>query len=146
MKRARFIGTTEEAICTEEVKLRRVLPVSFRSWLLENNGLSIGSIHVYPVFDERDPRKTWDSLHHNYCNGWAAWLENFDDECRDFSFLLPFADFGSGDYYCFDYRAATVEGEWLIVRWSHETGEVDKRAQTFTEFIISAMKGAFKND
>ncbi len=58
MSRSRIIGTVEEALQIEESLLGRKLPRSFRNWLLENNGLDIGEVHIYPVRDERDTRKT----------------------------------------------------------------------------------------
>ncbi len=56
------------------------------------------------MLDERDVRKTFDSIVKNYKMNWRAWLENFKDEKISFEHLLPFAEFGTGDYYCFDYR------------------------------------------
>ena len=85
MKRHRVIGTTEEAINKEEDSLGRSLPNRFKQWLLQNNGIDIEDVHIYPVRDERDVRKTWESLAYNFNNGWAEWLENFTfwwDESR----------------------------------------------------------------
>lgn len=146
MKRPRVLGTTEEAIDVEESLLRRELPRSFRVWLLENNGLDIAGVHIYPVRDERDIRKTWESLSYNLEKGWAAWLPNFEDEKIDLSYLLPFADYGTGDYYCFDYAAPCNGNERPVVRWSHETGETEFRAKDFTQFKDKVVSGEFGND
>ncbi len=146
MKRHRIIGTTEEAIAREETALNRRLPMSFRAWLLENNGLDIEGVHIYPVRDERDIRKTWESLSYNLENGWAAWLENFEEEQIDFSHLLPFADYGTGDYYCFDYSVTEDGKEQPVVRWSHETGETEYRARDFFEFRQRVLAGDFEYD
>jgi hypothetical protein len=146
MKRSRVIGTSEEAIKKEESSLNRNLPPSFREWLLKNNGLDIEGVHIYPIRDERDVRKTWESLTHNLENGWAAWLENFEEEEMDFSHLLPFADYGTGDYYCFDYSSISDSGECPIVRWSHETGETEFRANDFTELKKKILAGDFEYD
>lgn len=146
MKKTRVIGTTEDAIAREEAALNRVLPESFRCWLIENNGLDVEGVHIYPIKDERDIRKTWESIYHNYTNGWAAWLENFDDEERDFAHLLPFADYGTGDYYCFDYSQVKSTGECPIVRWSHETGGCEYRAENFNVFVSKVLAGAFDYD
>ena len=43
------------------------------------------------------------SIVRNYNENWLAWLENFEDAEMSFKHLLPFAEFGTGDYYCFDY-------------------------------------------
>lgn len=146
MKRPRVIGTTEEAIRREETSLNRTLPESFKLWLLKNNGLGIEGVHIYPVKDERDVRKTWESLSHNFENNWAGWLENFEEEDIEFSHLLPFADFGTGDYYCFDYSNIKENGECSIVRWSHETGETELRASNFGEFVEKVLAGEFDYD
>ena len=145
-KHARVIGTTEEAIVQAEKELDRRLPPSFRAWLLAKNGLDIEGVSVYPVFDERDPRKTWDSIVRNYRNGWAEWLDNFRDEPLTFDHLLPFADYGTGDFYCFDYNELQLNGECPVVRWSHETGECDPRASSFEEFEQKVREGCFDHD
>lgn len=134
MKRKRVIGTTEEAIRKEESLLSRDLPPSFRFWLLDNNGLGIEGVNIYPIRDERDIRMTWESISYNKNNSWAAWLENFEEDEIEFIHLLPFADYGTGDYYCFDYSEVKEDGECPVVIWSHETGETEPRANTFSEF------------
>jgi cell wall assembly regulator SMI1 len=63
----RVIGTTEEAIKRAEKEIGFNFPPSFRAWLLENNGLGIDGVDsIFPVLDERDPRKTWDSIARYY--------------------------------------------------------------------------------
>ncbi|MBW3623942.1 MAG: SMI1/KNR4 family protein [Armatimonadetes bacterium] len=153
MKRHRIIGTTEEAIARAEEELNRNFPPSFRAWLLQNNGLGIEGISIFPVLDDRDPRKTWDSIVRNYRVGWAGWLENFEGYEYDegdtkpvFDHLLPFADFGTGDYYCFDYSGNCPDGECPIVHWSHETGETEFRAASFTEFVNKVSSGEYEYD
>ena len=76
---------------------------------------------------------------HNFKNGWQQWLANFDNEDREFGHLLPFADFGSGDYYCFDY--STAESGPAVVLWSHETGETELRSGSFSEFLAQVLSG-----
>ena len=124
-------------------------PPSFRAWLIKNNGLQLEGIDsIYPVYDERDSRKTWDSIARNYHEGWAQWIENFEGygEPFDFSQLLPFAEVGNGDCYCFDYNRKQTDGEAPVVLWSHETGEIRERAKTFAEFVIKARDGEFEKD
>jgi hypothetical protein len=59
-KHPRVIGTTEDALERAEKELQRVLPPSFRAWLLEKNGLwGLEGVHIFPVQDDRDLRKTW---------------------------------------------------------------------------------------
>ena len=134
-KRPRVFGTTENAIARAEASLGRTFPPSFRSWLVRNNGRGIKDITIFPVMDQRDPRTTWDSIDRRVREGWADWLANFEDEHRDFTHLLPFANYGTGDYYCLDYSRLDSQGECPIVRWSHETGATDDRAASFSEFI-----------
>jgi hypothetical protein len=145
-KRSRVFGTTEEAIAKAEAALGRKFPPSFRAWLLENNGHNIEGVSVFPVMDPRDPRMTWDSIDRQFRDCWTSWLSNFDDEGRDFTHLLPFADYGTGDYYCFDYSRSDSHGETPVVRWSHETGDTDNRAESFSEFAIKVKAGEFDDD
>lgn len=70
MSKTRVIGTTLSAIASAEKELNRTFPTSFSRWLLANNGRSLGGLVVFPVFDSRDPRKTWDSIVRNYTAGW----------------------------------------------------------------------------
>lgn len=132
MSGSRIIGTVEEALEIEESLLGRKLPRSFCDWLLENNGLDIEEIHIYPVRDERDTRKTWESLSYLLENDWAECLARFKG--RTYAHLLPFADFGTGDSYCFDYSVPEINGERPVVLWSRETGNADLVATDFREF------------
>ncbi len=142
-KRPRVIGTTEEAIARAETELNFKFPSAFRNWLIQNNGLGFESISIFPVFDERDPRKTWDSIVRNFNENWLAWLENFEDEGMYFENLLPFAEFGTGDYYCFDYNEFDTYKEISVVLWSHETGETEFRAENFEEFLEKLKRSDF---
>lgn len=146
MKQKRVIGTTIEAVRVEEEKLGRKLPESFIQWLLEYNGLNIEGVSIYPVQDKRDLRKTWESLSYNFQKGWADWLKNFNGSGMNFSHLLPFANFGTGDYYCFDYDNLSGSGEPAVVHWSHETGETEFRANDFSDFIRKVKSGEFDSD
>lgn len=145
-KHPRVIGTTADAVSKAEDALGFRFPDSFRQWLLENNGLSVEDIRVFPVFDERDPRKTWDSIVREQQIAKDYWNEVFESDDRSFKDLLAFADFGTGDYYCFDYSSPTQSGEHLIVHVSHETGERSARANTFSEFLVKAQAGEFGGD
>ncbi len=148
-KTPRVIGTTEQAIAKAEEEINFRFPPSFRAWLLENNGLQIDGIDsIYPVFGERDPRKTSDSIVRNFRFGWAEWLENFaeEDESLTFEHLLPFAECGNGDCYCFDYSRTLVNGETPVILWSHETGDTEERAETFAEFVEKAKLGEYEMD
>ena len=145
-KRPRVFGTTVDAIAKAESALDRTFPPSFREWLLQNNGHGIEGVTIFPVLDQRDPRMTWDSIDRRFREGWAQWLGNFADEERDFTHLLPFADYGTGDYYCFDYSRINSSGEAPVVRWSHETGETYDRAISFADFITKVRNGAYDYD
>jgi len=145
-KRPRVFGTTDDAVARAEAALSRTFPPSFRAWLLEHNGRSIEGVTIFPVMDQRYPRMTWDSIDRRFREGWAGWLANFADEHRDFTHLLPFADFGTGDFYCFDYSRLDSQGEPPVVRWSHETGDTEDRAPSFSEFVTDVQAGEFAND
>jgi cell wall assembly regulator SMI1 len=136
MNRARVIGTTPDAIHAAEMELGRAFPKSFADWLLDNNGKALGALVVFPVFDQRDPRKTWDSIVRHFKKDWQEWCDCFSDGTTDLAQLLPFAEFGTGDYYCFDYGQTGGGGEPVVVLWSHETGETLAIADSFTAFLI----------
>jgi cell wall assembly regulator SMI1 len=137
-KHPRVIGTTADAISRAEQELGRSLPLSFRAWLLRHNGKwGINVIKVFPVLDDRDQRSTWDSIVRNYQQQWQQWLRIHPTTAP----LLPFAEFGTSDYYCFDYSQPDSTGEFPVVLWSHETGDTEHRADSFTEFVTLAESG-----
>jgi hypothetical protein len=140
MARSRITGTVEEALAIEESLLGRKLPRSFSDWLLDNNGLDIEEVHIYPVRDERDTRKTWESLSYLLINDWAEGLLKFNQAI--YSHLLPFADSGTSDYFCFDYSVPGENGERPIVLWSHKTGKTEFFAVDFREFEMKILAGA----
>jgi hypothetical protein len=144
-KRQRIFGTTDEAIAKAETELNFKFPSSFRYWLIQNNGLGIEDVTIFPVFDERNSGKTFDSIVRNYKVNWLDWLENFEDEEISFEHLLPFAEFGTGDYYCFDYSNKS-NNEIPVVHWSHETGETEFRAINFEDFLEKLKRGDFEFD
>lgn len=137
MAKARVIGTTLDAIHAAELELGRPLPKSFADWLLENNGKNLGALVVFPVFDARDPRKTWESIVRHFKERWLEWRENFSDSSLDLSQLLPFAEFGTGDYYCFDYGMLGDAGEPVVVLWLHESGKTLVISDNFSAFLTT---------
>ena len=141
-KLRRVIGTTLSCIEDAEKELGFRFPPSFRAWLLENNGMPLHSISIFPVFDARDPRKTSDSIVREYVRNWQT-LHNERNDTDEFSFLLPFGEFGTGDYYCFDYRCTVATGEVPVVLWNHETGECEYRAPDFATFVERLVNGEF---
>lgn len=145
-KHPRVFGTTDEAIQRAENELGFSFPPSFRTWLLHNNNRQPNGVYIKPVFDERDPRSTFDSIVREFQMNWQGWLENFADENLCFDHLLPFSCVGNGDYYCFDYSRLTEDSECLVVIWSHETGECEDRAESFTDFLQKAEAGEFEMD
>lgn len=146
IKRPRVIGTTINAIIEAEAKLKFIFPNSFRNWLVQNNGLGVEGISIFPVFDERDSRKTWDSIVRNYNENWLGWVENFEANGLSFEHLLPFGEFGTGDYYCFDYSQIDSMGEASVVHWSHETGKTEFRGKNFEDFLDKLKRGDFEFD
>lgn len=139
MGKTRVVGTTIDAIQAAEAELGQALPKSFVDWILKNNSISIGALNIFPIFDSRDPRKTWESITHHFNKDWREWQDNFSDEPIDLSSLIPFAEFGTGDYYCFDYETFGDSEEPVIVLWSHETGRATQVADSFATFL--SMRG-----
>jgi cell wall assembly regulator SMI1 len=142
-KRKRIIGTTNEAILKTETNLGFKFSESFKDWLIENNGKGIEDINIFPIFDQRDPRKTWDSIERQY----EVWRDYVNDcftaeESESFKELLPFAEFGTGDYFCFDY-SQTSSKEIPIVFWSHEGEKIKQISKSFNEFILKTQNGDF---
>lgn len=146
MNRARTIGTTIACVEDAERDLGIKFSPSFRLWLIENNGLSIESVSIFPVFDSRDPRKTADSIVHEYRTNWLDWLSTVTDRPSDLDHLLPFSSFGTGDYYCFDSSRRRADDEMPVVLWNHETGKFEDRAANFAEFVEKLVQGQFHND
>ncbi|MCK6423397.1 MAG: SMI1/KNR4 family protein, partial [Aquabacterium sp.] len=143
---SRVIGTTEEALARAEAQLGRVLPSSFREWLRLNNGKGLESAEVFPVLDDRDPRKTWDSIVRQR-EVWRSYCDDvFPERVPHFKALLPFASFGTGDYYCFDYSVTGEGSEPIVVHWSHETGETSPRGESFNDFAVRLESGEFEHD
>jgi len=142
----RVIGTTEDSVLAAEQELGRRFPPSYREWLMLNNGKGVEVVNLFPVFDPRDPRKTWDSIVRNYRDNWLDWLENVADWGFDQSSLLPIGMYSNGDFCCFDYSKVSDDGEVPVVLWSHETGDTEPRAATFHEFLIRLGRGEFDND
>ncbi|WP_110996512.1 SMI1/KNR4 family protein [Pseudomonas sichuanensis] len=140
MSKTRIIGTTIAAIKDAEQKLKMQFPESFTEWLLLNNGRSLGALVIFPVFDSRDPRKTWESIVKIYSGSWSEWLEIFSEDGKNFSGLLPFAEFGTGDFYCFNYEVLGSSGEPVVGIWSHEVGGFVKVADSFNDFIGSSKR------
>lgn len=142
-KPGRVIGTTEESLARAESQLSRELPQSFRSWLIANNGLRLDSVEVFPVLDDRDPRKTWDSIVRQY----STWKSYHSEPLETkLGALLPFATSGSGEYYCFDYSQIGATGEPVVVLAPHDTDELELRAESFMEFTARLAAGEFEDD
>ena len=135
MRRKNSIGTSVAAIDAAAQALGRPLPPSHAAWLLANNGRALGALTLFPVYDADNPRKTWESIDRHYREGWQAWLDNFAGSGIDCASLLPFAQFGTGDCYCFDYAHIGPSGEPVVVLWSHETGAASMVAPDFTAFL-----------
>ena len=134
MSKNKSIGTSLAAIAAAEQPPGRTLPASYVQWLLPNNGRALGALSVFPVYDEANARKTWESIARHYNTSWQEWLEHVDGG-NDASTLLPFAQFGTGDYYCFDYAQTGPSGEPVVVLWSHETGATSTVAPDFAAFL-----------
>jgi len=135
MSKNKSIGTSQAAITAAEQALGRPLPASYAQWLLVNNGRALGALTVFPVYDADHARKTWESITRHYHADWQEWLESMGESGNDASALLPFAQFGTGDYYCFDYAQTGPTGEPVVVLWSHETGATTAVAPDFAAFL-----------
>src|SRR5450830_48924 len=88
MSKNKSIGTSQAAIAAAEQALGRTLPAFYVQWLLLNNGRALGALSVFPVYDETNARKTWESIARHYNTSWQEWLENVDGG-NDASTLLP---------------------------------------------------------
>lgn len=104
--------------------------------------MPLHSVSIFPVFDPRDPRKTADSIVREYVGNWQSWRDTRGD-ADAFAFLLPFGEFGTGDYYCFDYRSTSASGEVPVVLWDHDTGACEYRAPDFATFAERLVNGEY---
>lgn len=144
--RKRIIGTTEDCVAAAEEELGRRFPPSYRQWLISNNGRDIEVIRLFPVFDARDPRKTWDSIVRNFNGNWQDWLMNVAEWEFDSSNLLPIGSYDNGDFCCLDYGNVGLDGEVPVVLWSHETGDTEPRAADFSDLLLRLENGEFDED
>ena len=108
--------------------------------------MTLQAVSIFPVFDPRDPRKTADSIVDEYFGNWQSWVHDVFRDADEFAFLLPFTYFGTGDYYCFDYRRPGASGEVPVVLWNHETGQCEYRAPDFATFVERLVNGEFDED
>jgi len=136
-------GTEPANIDAAEQQIDFRFTPSFRAWLLENSGLCVGEIQVFPVADQR---RAWErnTIIEEFAAG--QWFpEALEDDGNDYSHLLPFAQ-PHENWYCFDYSRRRGDGEVPVVHFQHDSGEKMDREGTFIEFLARLTAGEFEDD
>ncbi|WP_421385346.1 SMI1/KNR4 family protein [Bacillus salacetis] len=119
-------GVDESAIKAAEDKLGAVFPEQYKELFKLVNNAEIGEWILYPIKDNRNPRKTWDDIVRQ------------NNEVRDEFMsenLIAIGDDGSGDKLCLKVNEG-IMGEEIYI-WYHEDGEIEEYAPDLREFIIS---------
>ena len=128
-KYRRIIGTTRVFIEREEKQLGRKLPTDFVNWIMENNTRSLGGLTIHPIRDDRNLRQSWDSIAKVY----EKWSNNDSIPEQVRNSKIPFADYGTGDVFCFD-SSPDAENSAIFL-WPHEHDDTLKFVNCFSEFI-----------
>lgn len=79
-------------------------------------------------------------------NEWISWAEEDEDKTFDSRYtLIPFAQYGNGDVYCFLYEEDTDDVK--IISYFHDDYEEQEiLANNFDEFLYIVMLDACSND
>jgi len=123
--KAEAIAEAESAVGPLPAELREILELS--------NGLINRSFRLYSVFDQTNPKKTWESLQRANHPQTARSLGGDPELLRRF---LVIADIGGG-YAALDRSDGSI--------WFEETGgdgELHQTDLTFREFIETMMENA----
>lgn len=122
----------ENFISAAEELLGAKLPASYRSSMLMRNG---GELEIeddvwqqYPIADSSDRKRLSRTANHvtketNYLKSWPGFPEE----------AVAIAGNGSGDQLVM-LREGTSFGHEIYI-WAHETGEIQKIADNFSELI-----------
>jgi hypothetical protein len=106
------------------------MPDELRNLYLVSNGLQCRSFAIYPVFAERDLKRTWSSLQRANAEDTAEALGGNEDLLRRF---LVFADIGKG-YAMFDRNDGTIWFEEMPNDVAHQT---DLQFREFIELMVT---------
>lgn len=123
-------ATSEEVILENELELGCTFPLSFKNKMLKENGGEIEfedeGWQIFPFYDKTD-RKTRSRTCNSIIKETASASEwrGFPKEA------IAIAGNGSGDFLVFLKKEKQISNEVYI--WSHETTELTKVANNFSE-------------
>ena len=120
----------DKFILQAETELEANLPENYKASMQKNNGGEIeisGDIwEQYPIFDKSDRKRTART-----CNHIIVETKSCEDFCNFPQNALAIAGNGCGDQLVLLKQSSNYDN--TIYVWSHETGEVDKVANDFSE-------------
>ncbi|WP_044339386.1 MULTISPECIES: SMI1/KNR4 family protein [Rossellomorea] len=131
----RKLGVAESDIKAAEDKLGAVFPEQYKELFKLVNNAEIGEWILYPIKDNRNPKKTCDDIVRQN----AEVREDYMLED-----LIAIGDDGSGDRLCLKVKDG-IMGD-IIYLWYHEDGELEEYAPDLKEFIISISKEENEDD
>jgi hypothetical protein len=131
----RKLGVDESDIKSAEDKLGAVFSEQYKELFKLVNNAEIGEWILYPIKDNRNPKKTWDDIvrQNTEVRG--------EDMSKD---LIAIGDDGSGDKLCLKINDGIMGNE--IYLWYHEDGELEEYAPDLKEFIISISQEENEDD
>jgi cell wall assembly regulator SMI1 len=131
----RKFGVDESDIKAAEDKLGAVFPELYKELFKLVNNAEIGEWILYPIKDNRNPKKTWDDIVKQNTEVREEYMS--ED-------LIAIGDDGSGDKLCLKVNDGIMGDK--IYLWHHEDGELEEYAPDFKEFIISISEEENEDD
>ena len=124
------LGVNAEEIAEAEKLLQTKFPDQLKKIWQVSNGLELpGEWRLFPIFDKKNPKKSWGHIVEENTNG--RW-----EYCpKD---LIAIASDGSGD----NLVLRTENGNVLetIYRWDHETNKISPSKQKLSDILALAKK------
>ena len=110
-------GVDEFDINLAEEKLGAIFPEQYKELFKLVNNAEIGEWILYPIKDNRNPKKTWDDVVRQNIE---VREEGFPNE------LIAIGDDGSGDKLCLKISNGIMRDE--IYLWYHENAKIEEYA------------------
>lgn len=130
-KRQLILGIDKTEIIKAEEKLSIKFPETLKqAWETYNVIELKGGWFVFPIFDQRSPRKTCGNI--VYENTSASWRELVPEN------LLMIAENGTGNFLVVKITDGIASEE--VFHWHHETGKLTKWKPTIESILKTAIK------
>ena len=122
------IGASEEIIAATEREMGVLFPEGLKSIWRKSNGLDLpGGWRLFPVFDQKEPRKTCN--HIGYENTKGRW--SYMDQS-----LISIAGGDTGNQLVLKRNGVKLEE--TIFLWNHETNKIKAWGKDFEYFMAKA--------